>query len=320
MINSGPVVLVVGGRSVLARRLIPELVTRGYQVLATSRAPVESSDSRVQWLQGDPVAEPQDFLATLNDHLRERKLSGVINLLGSWMRGNPRAVLVDTPKWLMPALEPLSHPESPALFISGTAVYGDRPGEILTEDAPLKPDNQLGTWLSEAEEIWRATEHFAPVILRFPHLYGEADDRVLRLMAEGTFFIPGDGENLTHHLHWEDAALAAAAALQVPAGIYHWSDESRTSLGEWCDCITETLGHPPLSRYSYEEALEQGAALVLGPHMNDPSRVKELFAVMAAHVHMDLSHTRDALGLQLRHPDPYPVLRELLSQDQTQPS
>ena len=307
-----PVVLVLGARSELGRRLLPKLASSSYQTIATSRSPQAPSTEQIRWLEGDPVSERPAFLDALRKELDGRPLAGVINLLGSWMRGEPRKVLVETSQWLADALQPLAGDSASAVYVSGTAVYGDRPGERLSEASPTAPKSKMGRWLVAGESVWTEAGFWSAKIIRFPHLYGTADDRVMGLMASGDFFVPGDGENITPHLHWEDAAEAVCRAFGAPAGIYHWSDGSRSTLRQWCDFITEHRGIEALVSYSLDEALEQGVARQLGPHMKDRDVVAELDAVMTAHVDLDTSATAKALELELQYPDPFPVLDEIL--------
>ena len=139
-----PVVLVLGGRSELGRQMMPRLVDEGYQLIATSRSAERSDQQGIDWLQADPVNGRPAFGSDLQDWLAGRSLGGVINLLGSWMRGEPEKVLVDTSQWLSTSLRAWAPAKTGVLYISGTAVYGDRPGESLTEDSPVHPQSQMG--------------------------------------------------------------------------------------------------------------------------------------------------------------------------------
>ena len=313
-------VVVIGGGSQLGRYLIPGLVDQGYRVVVTTRRPEEQPVTPgVEWVKADPVKERAAFVDAVRDGLDGRPMKGLINLLGSWMRGEPEKVLVDTSRWLSEALRPVADQGTPAVYISGTAVYGHRPGEVIDEGAPLRPRSQMGRWLVEAEQIWRQASHWSVSVLRFPHLYGGTVDRVMRLMAEGRFFIPGTGDNSMPHLHWCDAAQAVWVALEVEAGTYHWCDESQMTLEQWCRLITSSTGVEPLPRYGLEEALDKGAALVLGEHMRNPSFVEELFQVMSAELVLETAKTRETLGLRLQYPDPSVEMERLLSSFRASP-
>lgn len=311
--SEGPI-LVLGARSEIGTRLLPLLHERGFEVLAQSRSPIKKTLPGVTWLEADPVQNCDHCVELLCEALRGRTLQGSINLLGSWMRGEPKQVLVETSRSLEQGLRKVAVEEMPSLYVSGTAVYGDRPDERLTEDSPVQPDSLMGQWLCEGERIWQESDFFRGIVLRFPHLYGRRDDRILGLMADGSFFVPGTGMNCTPHLHWDDAAFALVQALRAPGGVYHWADQSRETLGSWCDHITSRKGIEPLSRILLSQALQTKAATVLGPHMANEDFVRELFAVMTAHVDLDTSRTARILELQLQYPDPFPVLTKLLTE------
>lgn len=307
-----PAVLVLGARSEIGTRLLQKLGLKSYQIIPTSRTPEKAAGGQFKWLAGDPVNGRPEFLEALKKRLHGRPLAAVINLLGAWMQGEPEKVLVQTSKWLAEALQPLASADASAVYVSGTAVYGDRPGEVLAEDASVDPVSQMGRWLVAGESIWRDHPGWSAKIIRFPHLYGRTDDPVLNLMASGSFFVPGAGHNLTPHLHWDDAAEAVAAAVEAPAGTYHWADRRKTTLRQWCDMITESRGLDPLPAYTLQEALSQQVATVLGPHMKNPDLVGELFAVMSAHIELDTRQTATELALTLEYPDSMQTLKRLL--------
>jgi nucleoside-diphosphate-sugar epimerase len=317
------VILVTGARSALGAELLPRLAARGLRVLATSRTPPEpTAEDGHQWVEADPVGEASAFPDRIAEALDGRRVAGVINLLGAWMRSDPRQVLVEATGLLCRTLAGPALPGAAFVFCSGMGVYGHRPGEVLTESSPLRPDTRLGTLLCEAEA--RLVEACAggpltPRVLRFPHLYGMPDDRVLGLMARGRFFVPGDGTNTTLHLHWRDAAEACLRAVlhpQAPA-VCIVCDDTRDPLRVWCDRVRARVGQPPLPTLALDEALAGQAALTLGPHMADPAMVRELFAMMTAHQTADTTCMRRELGLQLEVPDWRPALDALLASTET---
>lgn len=311
MENTEKVCVVLGARSQLGDYLIPMLLRKGWRVVATSRTPPENQ-SDVEWVEADPVEDPK---GTCEAVIRVAgQVDGVVNLLGAWMRGNPRAVLVNATLSMLEGLSPIAS-ATRFVFCSGTGVYGHRPGETLNEDSEPRPNTSLGRLLLEAEEVVLGHEShlWSPIVLRFPHMWGKSDDRVMRAMLEGRFFVPGDGHNLTPHLHWVDAAKACAAALETDySGIIHVADATQTTLREWCDHLADTAGVARLDSVSLEEAVRTNRATQLGPHLADPKLVEELFAVMTAEVVVDTSRMKTLLNLTLDVPDWRPTLTQLL--------
>jgi nucleoside-diphosphate-sugar epimerase len=88
------------------------------------------------------------------------------------------------------------------------------------------------------------------VILRFASFYGP-DSRFLieairQAEQNGRAFVPGAGDAYFSSVSHDDAATAAAAALEVPSGVYNVVDDEPVTRREYFDALSKALGIPPL--------------------------------------------------------------------------
>lgn len=307
--------LMIGGSGDTGRRLAERLTRHGCEVVVTSRTPAEVAIDRfppgIRVVAADPVLDPEGFRTAVAS---VGPCDVVYNFLAAFIRGDPRAVIVDGTRATVAAVaSPLRPPRY--VLCSATTVYGNRPGVRLDEDAPLSDDMAIGRLQAESEAIAAGSALITPVILRLPHIYGPGRDRPFELMCRGEFFVFGDGSNPMHHLHVEDFidVLARAADADVPAGVYNIVDDEAEPYGAWCDFITDWCGAARLPRLAYEQALEGGhAARWLGPHMASADALRELYAYMTSHAVLDNGRMKRHFGTRFRYRSWRDGLREML--------
>lgn len=307
--------LMIGGSGDTGRRLAKRLARQGCGVVVTSRTPdavpIDRFPPGTGMVAADPVLDPEGFRAKVT---AAGPFDVVYNLLAAFIRGDPRAVIVEGTRATVAAVRSPLHPPRYVLC-SATTVYGNRPGERLDEDAPLSDHMAIGRLQAESESIAAGSAGITPVILRLPHIYGPGRDRPFELMCRGHFFVFGDGANPMHHLHVEDfvEVLARAADDDVPAGIYNIVDDEAEPYGAWCDFITDWCGVARLPRLTYEQALVGGyAARWLGPHMANADALRELFAYMTSHVVLDNGRMKRYFQTRFRYRSWRDGLREML--------
>jgi nucleoside-diphosphate-sugar epimerase len=98
------------------------------------------------------------------------------------------------------------------------------------------------------------------VSLRYGFFYGpktwyNPDGAVADHVRQRGQAIIGDGEGVWSWIHTDDAALATAAALTVPAGIYNIVDDDPAPVSRWLPEFAQWVGAPPPPRVSVEDAL-----------------------------------------------------------------
>jgi nucleoside-diphosphate-sugar epimerase len=308
-------ILLAGGSGDSGVRLAPRLLAAGAQVVISTRQAPQTLADRfprgVTLVQGDPVREPEAFAQAVRPF---GPFDAVVNLLAAFIKGDPRGVVVEGTKHLLQAVT--SQGNRPRFVqCSTTTVYGHRPGEWLTEESPTRGDLRIGQLEVEGENILlqsAALGQCHPVILRLPHIYGPGRNRSLEMMARGEFLVFGDGLNPMHHLYVEDfiEVLFRAVQPQVPWGIYNIVEDVAEPYGAFCDFLTDWCGVARLPRVRYEEALATGiVARYLGPHMNQPALLRELFVYMTSEAVLSNRKMREHLCPVFR----YPTFREGLA-------
>ena len=134
------------------------------------------------------------------------------------------------------------------VYASSTGVYGQTGGEWVDEESPTHPEHESGRVVLEAEgriRAWADSRGASAVILRFAGLYGPGRI-VRRAMLERGEPIPGDPEKFLNLVHIDDAAAAAAAALDVDAiaPIYLVADDRPVTRREYYSVAARVIGAP----------------------------------------------------------------------------
>jgi nucleoside-diphosphate-sugar epimerase len=130
------------------------------------------------------------------------------------------------------------------IFVSSTAVFGDRQGAWTDEESPAEPDHFSGRILLDAERI--ALGGPIPiVVLRLGGIYGPGRERLIREVAEGCATRPAE-PLFTNRIHRDDAAGAIAHLLTLdrPEPVYLGVDSEPADLGAVYAWIAAWLGRP----------------------------------------------------------------------------
>jgi nucleoside-diphosphate-sugar epimerase len=144
------------------------------------------------------------------------------------------------------------------VYISTSGVYGDCAGELIDETRPLKPQTERAQRRVDAERQlreWGRRRRVCVSILRAPGIYSEQRLPLERLKS-GTPALNADEDAYTNHIHADDLARMAVAALRFgqPGRAYNANDDSRLKMGEYFDLIADRFGLPRPQRVSRTEA------------------------------------------------------------------
>jgi len=134
------------------------------------------------------------------------------------------------------------------VYASTTGVYGQMGGEWIDEESPACPVHESGRWCLEAESrlgAWAEASAVSAIVLRFAGLYGPGRI-VRRTLLERGEPIPGDPDRFLNLIHIDDAAQAAAAALQAvePERIYLVGDDRPVTRREYYLVAAQSLRAP----------------------------------------------------------------------------
>lgn len=128
------------------------------------------------------------------------------------------------------------------VFISSTAVYGERRGGMVDESTMPDPEGFRGEILLEAERVARQWVG-ETVVVRASGIYGPGRDRMIGKAAGGRL----EGEDRwTNRIHRDDLAEAVRHVLDQasPSALYLASDQEPARLSEVLKWLAAEIGVP----------------------------------------------------------------------------
>ncbi len=151
------------------------------------------------------------------------------------------------------------------VYISTTGVYGDRQGAWVSEADAKRPQSPRARRRVAAEIRLRATclrQRSRLAILRAPGIYA-ADRLPLERLRAHTPVLFADEDSYTNHVHADDLARAAVAALRLARGgrVYNVTDDASWRMGEWFDRLADAFDLPRPPRVSRATAQAQLTAI-----------------------------------------------------------
>lgn len=191
------------------------------------------------------------------------------------------------------------------VYVSTSGVYGDCAGARISEARPRRAQSARAKRRIAAEDRvrgWAASHGVTAAILRVPGIYASARLPVERIKQQTPVLAP-DADVYTNHIHADDLARAAVAALfrARPNRAYNVSDDAEMKMGAWFDAVADahTLPRPP--RVSWEEA-EASIAPMLLSFMSESRRLSN-------------ARMKRELRVRLRYPTPQVLLDEIARRD-----
>ena len=250
-------IFVAGATGVLGRPTVQALVGAGHEVRGTARG--EEKSALLRSLGAEPAAvdvfDPDAVKAAVAGSEAvvnfATKIPPIMRMRwkGAWkendrLRTEGSRVLVDAA---------LAAGAMTYIQESITFIYSDGGDAWLDEDSPLTI-----SWVSLESMIngERETERFTAaggrgINLRFSGFYAPyARSTVdsVRMARSRRLAIPGDGSNYFSSIHVDDAAIAAVAALNAPAGVYNVTDDEPLRMRDYGRSITDAFGLKPPRR------------------------------------------------------------------------
>jgi nucleoside-diphosphate-sugar epimerase len=191
------------------------------------------------------------------------------------------------------------------VYVSTSGVYGDCAGARVAETRPRCAQTPRARRRVAAEDLlraWAARYGVGLAILRVPGIYAETRLPVDRI-RQGTPVLTPDADVFTNHVHADDLARAAVAALfrAKPNRAYNVNDDAEMKMGSWFDAVADAyrLSRPP--RVTWEEAERRIAPLLLS-FMSESRRLVN-------------ARMKRELRLKLAHPTPQRVLDSIAARD-----
>jgi nucleoside-diphosphate-sugar epimerase len=191
------------------------------------------------------------------------------------------------------------------VYVSTSGVYGDCAGARIAETRPRRARTPRGRRRVAAEDMlraWAARYGIGLAILRAPGIYAETRLPVDRI-RQATPVLTPDADVFTNHIHADDLARAAVAAIfrAKPCRAYNVTDDAEMKMGSWFDAVADAYRLPRPPRVTWEEA-EQRIAPMLLSFMSESRRLSN-------------GRMKRELRLRLRHPTPQAVLDAIAARD-----
>jgi nucleoside-diphosphate-sugar epimerase len=243
-------VFIAGGTGVVGRRLIPALVSAGYQVSGAARS--AASADKLREMGATPVvvdlfdttavrraAGKPDVVINLATHMP----SSTTKMLFPWawrendrMRREGAANLAAT-----------ARATGADCFIqeSFAPIYADGGDQWIEESWPVVPARYNRSTL-DAERSANAftRDGGRGIVLRFAFFYGRdafTTNEMIAMARKGMSPLPGKPHSYISSISHDDAASAVAAAITAPSGTYNVADDEPITRAEWLDSLARAL-------------------------------------------------------------------------------
>ena len=247
-------VLVAGATGAVGKQLVPQLITAGHQVTATTRTPGKTAGLEAAGVDvavvdgldaigvGEAVARAQPEvvihqMTSLSDYdlrhiertfakTNELRTTGLDNLMAAAEAAGARRMIVQ----------------------SYSGWPNVRTGSLVkTEDDPLDPDppQAMRATLDAIRYLENAvvSSPMEGVVLRYGSLYGPgATDLFIDMIRRRQVPVIGNGAGIWSFTHIRDAASAAVATLDRGDGIYNIVDDEPAPVSEWLPALAAAVG------------------------------------------------------------------------------
>jgi len=162
------------------------------------------------------------------------------------------------------------------VYISTTGVYGHCEGSWVDETHRTQPATARAKRRLSAESQlreWGIRRGVTVSILRVPGIYSQSRLPLQRL-RNGTPTLIAAEDSYTNHIHAEDLARMAAAAIYrgKPGRVYNAADDSDIKMGDWFDLLATRHNLPHPKRITRAEAQTQMPENLLS-FLNESRRV-----------------------------------------------
>lgn len=247
-------VFVAGGTGVIGRRLVPLLVARGHEVVATTtrlekRAGIESQGATAVLMDGLDAASVGEAVATAEPEVIVHQMTSIPQNLDVM---HPEREFATTTRL---RTEGLDHLVAAADSLGGVHLVAQsyaswngirHSGWVKTEADPLDPEHLATPSLRHIDDVVLPR---GGAVLRYGWLYGPgASAGLVGPIRKRQFPLVGGGAAHTSWVHVDDAASATVLAVEQRAGgVFNIVDDDPAAVSEWLPYLASRLGaKPPL--------------------------------------------------------------------------
>jgi nucleoside-diphosphate-sugar epimerase len=253
-------VFVAGGAGAIGRRLVPQLVSRGHQVTATTT--IAARLDLLTQLGADGVLMDGLDAASVGEAVAKARPDAIVHemtALSVAHAGKPdfkhfdrfaattNRLRTEGTDHLLAAAEATGVSNVVAQSVAQSFVGGP----VLTEEDPVEPGQgtmarQLVEGVLHVEDV---VAKAGGAVLRYGALYGPgATDDQVELVRKRKFPIVGRGTGYFSWVHLDDAASATVLAVEQHAtGLFNIVDDEPARVSEWLPYLAECAGaRPPM--------------------------------------------------------------------------
>jgi nucleoside-diphosphate-sugar epimerase len=255
-------VFVAGASGVIGRRLVPQLIERGHEVIGSARSPDKAE--RLRRLGAESVVLDALDARALREAVAAARPDAIVHqataLTGlsdlkhfdrSFAQTN-RLRIEGTDNLLAAARE-----AGVGKFVAQSNAnhrYAREGGPVKSEDDPLDSDPPAAAResLAALEHLDRAVTGAGGIALRYGIFYGDPDDGLVEAVRARKFPIVGDGAGVWSFIHLDDAAASTVLALEHDGpAIYNIVDDEPSPTREWLSELARIVGAKPPQRFPH---------------------------------------------------------------------
>jgi len=250
--------LLIVGCGDVARRTLPSLLGH-YRVFALLRDKTQFAFWREHGAR--PLLADLDHAASL------QRISGLADVVLHFAPPPEHGTQDTRTRRLLAALARGKSLPQRLVYISTSGVYGDCLGARIDETRPLRPNTARAVRRVDAEGQLRrfgARHGVRVAILRAPGIYA-ADRLPIERLKRGVKALASADDVFTNHIHADDLALLACAALRYGRAnrCYNATDDSQLRMGEYFDLVADRFKLPRAPRISRLDAAREMSPLQL---------------------------------------------------------
>ena len=251
-------VFVAGGTGVVGRRLVPQLVARGYQVTATTTSPAKLG--LLEQLGADAVVMDGLDAMSVGEAVARARPDAIVHQMTALSEAHAGRPNLRKPGRFFATTNRLRSEGTDHLLAAAEATgvsdfvaqgyaswNGIRTGGwVKTEEDPL--DLLAGTAAQPGMEAIRHVESVVlkagGAVLRYGGLYGPgATDDQVELLHKRQFPVVGGGTGYSSWVHLDDAASATVLAVEQEAkGVFNIVDDEPAPASEWLPYLAACAG------------------------------------------------------------------------------
>jgi nucleoside-diphosphate-sugar epimerase len=253
-------VFVAGASGAIGRRLVPQLLDAGHEVIGTHNS--ASSAELLRSLGARPVRLDLFDAGAVRKAVLENEPETIVHeataLANVKFARNMDKVTARTSELrtkgtdaLLAAAREAGVHRFVAQSVASFSRYAREGGPIKTEDDPLDPTPPRGFQRSAAAmaHLEQAVTDYGGIALRYGAFYGAANDGTIDPVRKRQFPIVGDGDGIWSWIHLDDAAAATVLALDHDGpAIFNVVDDDPAPVREWLPVLARALGARPPRR------------------------------------------------------------------------